>query len=185
MKRSRSLRVLCGALLAIGLAAPTVAPAASSGPAAPQTRQIKQPTLDIQPFTLKNGLRVYVVEQHHAPVVTVNVTYNVGSRDERPGRTGFAHLFEHMMFQGSANVGKAEHFKLINDYGGVMNGSTSFDRTNYFQTMPAHQLEDDAFFGGGPDAEPRRQPSQPRQPAKCGAGRASAALRQPALWAAL
>ena len=74
------------------------------------------------------------------PVVAVDVWYNVGSRNERPGRSGFAHLFEHMMFQGSENVGKAEHLQLIERAGGSMNGSTTEDRTNYFETLPANRL---------------------------------------------
>ena len=90
---------------------------------------------------LKNGLRVILSEDHSAPTYSISVTYNVGSRDERPGRTGFAHLFEHMMFQGSENVGKGEHFILIQNNGGSMNGTTNQDRTNYFQTLPANQLD--------------------------------------------
>ncbi len=90
---------------------------------------------------LDNGLRVILVEDHSAPVVSLCVTYNVGSRNERPGRTGFAHLFEHMMFQGSENVGKGEHFYLIFNNGGTMNGTTNEERTNYFQTVPANQLD--------------------------------------------
>jgi len=90
---------------------------------------------------LENGLRVILVEDHSAPVVSLCVTYNVGSRNERPGRTGFAHLFEHMMFQGSENVGKGEHFLLIFNTGGDMNGTTNEERTNYFQTVPANQLD--------------------------------------------
>jgi predicted Zn-dependent peptidase len=90
---------------------------------------------------LANGLRVITVEDHNAPVVAVSVTYNVGSRNEHEGRTGFAHLFEHMMFQGSENVGKSEHFILINNSGGTMNGTTNEDRTNYFEALPANQLE--------------------------------------------
>ncbi len=94
-----------------------------------------------QEFTLKNGLRVIVSEDHSAPTYSICVTYSVGSRDERPGRTGFAHLFEHMMFQGSENVGKGEHFILVLNNGGSANGTTNADRTNYFQTLPANQLE--------------------------------------------
>ena len=88
-----------------------------------------------------NGLRVLLSEDQHAPTYSICVTYNVGSRDEKPGRTGFAHLFEHMMFQGSANVGKGEHFILVLNNGGSANGTTNADRTNYFQTLPANQLE--------------------------------------------
>src|SRR6476659_10999687 len=90
---------------------------------------------------LKNGLRVILSEDHSAPTYSISVTYNVGSRDERDGRTGFAHLFEHMMFQGSENVGKGEHFILIQNNGGSANGTTNMDRTNYFETLPANQLE--------------------------------------------
>jgi predicted Zn-dependent peptidase len=90
---------------------------------------------------LENGLRVIVAEDHLAPVAAVNLWYDVGSKHEQPGRTGFAHLFEHVMFQGSAHVGKAEHIALIQAAGGTMNGTTWLDRTNYFETMPSHQLE--------------------------------------------
>src|SRR2546423_12048764 len=90
---------------------------------------------------LKNGLRVILSEDHSAPTYSISVVYNAGSRDERAGRTGFAHLFEHMMFQGSQNVGKGEHFVLINDNGGTFNGTTNSDRTNYFETLPANQLD--------------------------------------------
>jgi zinc protease len=97
--------------------------------------------VDFKDTRLTNGLRVITVEDHNAPVIAVNVTYNVGSRNEKPGRTGFAHLFEHMMFQGSENVGKSEHFMLILNNGGNMNGTTNEDRTNYFEALPANQLE--------------------------------------------
>ena len=90
---------------------------------------------------LKNGLRVIIAEDHNAPVFSVAVTYNVGSRDERKGRTGFAHLFEHMMFKGSEQVGPGEHFTLIFNNGGNMNGTTNEDRTLYFETLPANQLD--------------------------------------------
>ncbi len=90
---------------------------------------------------LKNGLRVITIEDHTAPVVAISITYNVGSRDERKGRTGFAHLFEHMMFKGSENVGSGEHFYLVFNNGGTMNGTTNEDRTNYFEALPANQLD--------------------------------------------
>jgi predicted Zn-dependent peptidase len=101
----------------------------------------KNPHVDLKETRLANGLRVVTVEDHNAPVIAVNVTYNVGSRNEQPKRTGFAHLFEHMMFQGSENVGKSEHFMLVLNNGGTMNGTTNEDRTNYFEAMPANQLE--------------------------------------------
>ena len=92
-------------------------------------------------FRLNNGLRVILAEDHSAPTYSICATYNVGSRDERAGRTGFAHLFEHMLFQGSENVGKGEHFILVQNNGGTANGTTNADRTNYFETLPANQLE--------------------------------------------
>jgi zinc protease len=97
--------------------------------------------IPFQEHTLANGLRVILSEDHRQPVVCVNIWYNVGSRNERDGRTGFAHLFEHMMFQGSQNVPDTEHIAHIERAGGAMNGSTWLDRTNYFQTLPANRLE--------------------------------------------
>lgn len=102
--------------------------------------------VDYKETVLKNGLRVITVEDRSAPVVALSVTYNVGSRDERKGRTGFAHLFEHMMFKGSENVGSGEHFVLIFNNGGTMNGTTNEDRTNYFQALPSNQLDLNLFL---------------------------------------
>ncbi|MDQ4121268.1 MAG: insulinase family protein [Acidobacteriota bacterium] len=96
--------------------------------------------IPIEQFTLDNGLRVVMSKDDSIPVVSVAVYYDVGSRNEREGRTGFAHLFEHMMFQGSENVPKAGHFQFIERNGGTMNGTTSTERTNYFETLPANQL---------------------------------------------
>ena len=98
------------------------------------------PTVEFSETRLPNGLRLIISEDHLAPVAAVNVWYAVGSKHEQPGKTGFAHLFEHVMFQGSAHVGKAEHIALVQAAGGTMNGTTWLDRTNYFETMPAHQL---------------------------------------------
>src|SRR5436305_909965 len=97
--------------------------------------------VDFNETTLKNGLRVITVEDHSAPVVAISITYNVGSRNEHQGRTGFAHLFEHMMFKGSENVGSGEHFMLVFNNGGTMNGTTNEDRTTYFEALPANQLD--------------------------------------------
>ncbi len=97
--------------------------------------------ISFQEYKLNNGLSVILHEDHHVPIVAVNVWYHVGSKNEVTGKTGFAHLFEHMMFQGSANVGPDMHFKLIQSVGGQLNGSTFFDRTNYFETLPSHYLE--------------------------------------------
>ncbi len=91
--------------------------------------------------TLGNGLRVVAAPDPSFPVVAINLWYGVGSRDERPGRTGFAHLFEHMMFQGSAHVEKNGHFEHVERAGGSLNGSTWYDRTNYYETLPSHHLD--------------------------------------------
>jgi predicted Zn-dependent peptidase len=102
---------------------------------------VKVPNLELRDTRLDNGLRVILVSDHTAPVYAINVAYNVGSRNERPGRTGFAHLFEHMMFEGSENVGKGEHFILVLNNGGGMNGTTNEDRTVYFEELPKNQLD--------------------------------------------
>jgi predicted Zn-dependent peptidase len=99
------------------------------------------PVVEFTDERLSNGLRLIVVEDHLAPVVAVNLWYAVGSKHEVPGKTGFAHLFEHVMFQGSAHVGKAEHMALVQAAGGTLNGTTWLDRTNYYETLPSHQLE--------------------------------------------
>jgi len=100
----------------------------------------KLPPTPIEQFTLPNGLRVILCKDQTVPVVSVAVYYDVGSRNEKEGRTGFAHLFEHMMFQGSENVPKAAHFQYIFNAGGTMNGTTSTERTNYFETLPANHI---------------------------------------------
>ena len=91
--------------------------------------------------TLENGLEVVLYQDKSLPIVSVNLWYKVGSANETNGKTGFAHLFEHMMFQGSKNVPKEMHFKFIEEAGGNLNGSTSFDRTNYYETLPSNSLE--------------------------------------------
>lgn len=106
-----------------------------------QAQAPRKVKVDFKETTLKNGLRVITVEDHSAPVISISVNYNVGSRDERRGRTGFAHLFEHMMFQGSENIGKSEQMILVLNNGGTMNGTTNEDRTLYFEALPANQLE--------------------------------------------
>jgi predicted Zn-dependent peptidase len=125
-------RPMRGALVALVVAAAMMA---ATLVAAPVTK------VQFTDTKLKNGLRVIIVEDHTAPVFSIAITYNVGSRNERAGRTGFAHLFEHMMFKGSANVGSGEHFMLVYNNGGDMNGSTNKDRTNYFERLPANQLD--------------------------------------------
>lgn len=109
-----------------------------SAATAQQARKIK---VDFKDSKLKNGLRVLMVEDHSAPVVSVAITFDVGSRNEREGRTGFAHLFEHMMFTGSENVGKNEYSLLIDTNGGGTNATTSEDRTLYFAVVPSNQLD--------------------------------------------
>ena len=128
--------------------------AAAAGPA---TKSVTADPYEIEfkEFKLENGLRVLLAEDHRAPTYSISVTYNVGSRDEKPGRTGFAHLFEHMLFQGSENVGKGEHFILVQNNGGSANGTTNSDRTNYFETLPANQLELGIFL----EADRMRAPS--------------------------
>jgi len=96
--------------------------------------------LQIDDYKLANGLRVVLNEDHSAPLVAINVWYHVGSKNERVGRTGFAHLFEHMLFSGSEHVGNNEHFRYVQSVGGVLNGTTFFDRTNYFETLPSNYL---------------------------------------------
>jgi predicted Zn-dependent peptidase len=101
-------------------------------------QQVGQITYDT--YTLTNGLTVVLSEDHTTPVVTVNVWYHVGSANETPHHSGFAHLFEHMMFQGSAHVKKSEHMQLVERAGGSMNGSTTDDRTNYFESLPSNRM---------------------------------------------
>ncbi|HEX8320954.1 pitrilysin family protein [Longimicrobium sp.] len=126
------------AALALGLAAPAAAQPAT----APRTVTIANPVpLTVETYRLANGLNVVLSRDTSVPVVAVNVWYHVGSGNEVAGRTGFAHLFEHMMFQGSANVGDDQHFKLISEAGGTLNGTTNADRTNYFEAVPSNFLE--------------------------------------------
>ena len=133
------LSALCSAAI-VGTSAaqvPTIIPEAiSSKPAPSSTMQ-----LPVIRERLPNGLRVVMTPDASVPTVAVVVYYDVGSRNEAKGSSGFAHLFEHMMFQGSANVGKGEHFILVMNRGGSMNGTTSHDRTNYYETLPSNELE--------------------------------------------
>jgi predicted Zn-dependent peptidase len=124
-------------LVAVPLAAqqPTTTPAASTASAQQNPGRIAA-----ERYVLPNGLKVILAPNHTSQVVAVDVWYNVGSRNEQPTRTGFAHLFEHMMFQGSAHVKKGEHFQLIERAGGELNGSTADDRTNYYETLPSNRL---------------------------------------------
>ena len=139
MRISRLLPLLAFVAVAAGPAALTQGPAASAG--APGLAAPSFPKQKLIETKLDNGLRVVLAPDASAPVFGIAVTYDVGSRNERPGRTGFAHLFEHMMFQGSENVGKGEHFIQVLNNGGGMNGTTNEDRTNYFETLPKNQLD--------------------------------------------
>jgi zinc protease len=105
------------------------------------SQKLQMKPIEFTEFELENGLHCIVHENHIAPIVTLDVWYHVGSKNEAPNRTGFAHLFEHLMFQGSKHVGKTEHFSYVQEAGGTLNGSTNFDRTNYYETLPANQLE--------------------------------------------
>ena len=139
------------------------------------------PVIKFTDVKLKNGLRVIISEDHTAPTVSVAVNYFVGSADEKARRTGFAHLFEHMMFKGSENVGPGEHPALIFTNGGTMNGTTNQDRTLYYETLPANQLELALFLEGDRmkslDINKANLDNQQGR----GPGRAPAARRQPAV----
>src|SRR5581483_8063758 len=120
------------------LLATTATFAASASPSS----KLTAPEIKFQKYTLKNGLDVILYEDHRLPLVAVNLWYHVGPANERPGRTGFAHLFEHMMFEGSKHVGPKAHFKYLEGAGASdINGTTEFDRTNYFETLPSNQME--------------------------------------------
>src|SRR5215471_5763503 len=119
--------------------------AVASSPAAPKEKAAapERPLevhFDIQRAALDNGLRVVLAPDHGAATIGVSVTYDVGARNEEKGKTGFAHLFEHMMFQGSANMEKDQHGKLVTARGGILNGSTTKDRTVYFESLPSSEL---------------------------------------------
>lgn len=113
----------------------------SGARARPSGRPEDRIRFDFEEHTLDNGLRVILHEDHTTPVVAVHLMYHVGSKNERPGRTGFAHLFEHLLFQGSEHVGRDQHFKFVQNVGGTLNGTTWFDRTNYFETVPSNELD--------------------------------------------
>ncbi len=105
------------------------------------TRKGDELVIPYEKYILPNGLTLIIHEDHSDPVAHIDVTYHVGSAREEIGKSGFAHFFEHMMFQGSDHVGDDQHFKIVSSSGGTLNGSTNFDRTNYFQTVPSNQLE--------------------------------------------
>ncbi len=112
-----------------------------AGPAEAAQEPVRPPQMNIQQRSLENGLLVLMLEDHSAPVINLQVWYHVGSKDERPGHTGFAHIFEHMMFKGSAHVGPEEHSRIIEAVGGFDNAYTNDDVTVYWETFPANYLE--------------------------------------------
>lgn len=150
------LRAFARAAFALASFAPAATQAATPSPSAPATTPAQPATpapknaatatppadlrFDVKRDKLDNGLRVVMLVDHATPTVAVDVVYDVGSRNEVRGRSGFAHLFEHMMFQGSKNVPRGEHFKLVTSHGGTLNGTTSEDRTNYFEMLPSSEL---------------------------------------------
>ncbi len=138
-KRGMKIKNVCSAMFGTAIAVALAIPLGII--AARADGEVQVPKLTLRDVKLDNGLRVILVPDHSAPVYAIDVSYNVGSRDEKPGHTGFAHLFEHMMFQGSANVGKGEHFIVIENNGGAMNGNTTEDRTVYFEELPKNQLD--------------------------------------------
>ncbi len=140
MAKAAVTTIFAGALLAaFGSAAMAAKPANQAGGKGPA---FKLPELKYEKYTLPNGLVVLTHEDHRLPMVAVDLWYHVGPLNERAGRTGFAHLFEHMMFEGSEHVGEKAHIKYVQGAGATdVNGTTNFDRTNYFETMPSNQLE--------------------------------------------
>ncbi|MBD2769838.1 insulinase family protein [Hymenobacter sp. BT664] len=143
----RLLSILSLALLTTpGFAQPKPAPKKAATPSGTKlvekvTKQPGQLLIPYEKYVLPNGLTLIISEDHSDPLVHVDVTYHVGSAREQIGKSGFAHFFEHMMFQGSDHVGDQQHFKLVTAAGGSLNGTTNQDRTNYFETLPSNQLE--------------------------------------------
>src|SRR5438093_6581882 len=139
--------LLAGLVGAQAAASPQKAPAKSTAqvpakPTAAKSAPLEVPQLKFEKYKLENGLEVILSEDHRLPLVAVNLWYHVGPANELPGRTGFAHLFEHMMFQGSKHIGDDAHFRILEGAGASdINGTTDFDRTNYFETVPSNQLE--------------------------------------------
>jgi zinc protease len=130
--------ILCAACLSVSMAGPAAAQQQSSSGQAAETRP---PKLDFTSHTLSNGLQVILLENHEVPVINLQIWYHVGGKNELPGHTGFAHLFEHLMFKGSAHVGPEEHSRIIEAVGGYDNAETGDDTTEFFETFPSNYLE--------------------------------------------
>ena len=139
MKRVTNFVVIVAVVISLAACLMAEEPTAAETTARRELPKI--PKLNFTDTRLENGLRVIIAPEHTAPVYGLCIIYSVGSRNERPGRTGFAHLFEHMMFQGSENVGKGEHLILVSRNGGDANGTTDQDRTVYYETFPKNQLD--------------------------------------------
>ena len=131
-------------------------------PTQPLTASLRSLSFQLHNYTLRNGLRVVLAPDSSAPVVGIGLVYDVGFRSEPEGRTGFAHLFEHLMFQGSANLQKLEHFRYVQASGGIFNGSTHLDYTNYFEALPSHALERGLFLEADRMRSPRITPENLR-----------------------
>src|ERR1700682_4808896 len=131
--------------------------------AAALTAAAKPLEIPVVYYRLPNGLKVIISETHVAPTVTVAVYYGVGFRIEPKGRTGFAHLFEHMMFQGSAHVKKFEHAKIVEANGGNLNGSTNFDFTNFYESLPSNAVETALWLAARPHASPGNHGGEPEK----------------------
>src|SRR5271154_3809734 len=147
MTKRRGFRVSARALTALTMSAAlclTICSAplfAQENSAQENDAQVRPPKLNYTTHTLPNGLQVVLLEDHEVPIINLQVWYHVGGKDERPGRTGFAHLFEHLMFKGSAHVPAEEHSRIIEAVGGFDNAETSDDTTNFFETFPSNYLE--------------------------------------------
>src|SRR5256885_7468243 len=148
-------------LIAVCLAALAIVPSSAQAPRSNTAAAFSVPVVYRK---LPNGLRVVISENHAAPVVVVELMYRIGFRIEPKGRTGFAHLFEHLMFQGSEHVAKFEHVRIVNENGGVLNGSTRFDHTNYFEVMPSNALELALWLGADRMRSPKITPQKLQNP---------------------
>ncbi len=136
--RALAAQAMCATLCAVLCSAPVFA---QENAAQQNTEQVRPPKLNFTTHTLPNGLQVILLEDHQVPIINLQVWYHVGGKDEKPGRTGFAHLFEHLMFKGSAHVPAEEHSRIIEAVGGFDNAETGDDTTNFYETFPSNYLE--------------------------------------------
>ena len=143
--------------------------------------EVRPPKLDFTKHTLANGLQVVMLEEHSVPVINLQVWYHVGSKDEQPGHTGFAHLFEHLMFKGSAHVGPDEHSRIIEAMGGFDNAETNDDTTDFLRDVPEQLSRARAVARSGPHGQPQRGRGEFQVRARSGERRAARARGQPAV----